>query len=183
MNFSEKFKYCPACGSTSFVSNNIKSKRCENCGFIYYVNPSAATAAFIRNTDGDLIVCRRSHDPAKGTLDLPGGFIDYNETAEQGITREVKEELGINVDHFQYLFSLPNDYLYSELNVPTMDLFFEGKVPNNTELNAADDVEECFFIPVRELNPQLFGLSSVRKAVRMFIDNLPLLPKGERKLA
>ena len=100
MNFSDKFKFCPACGSASFVVHNIKSKQCDNCGFIYYVNPSAATAAFIRNTDGDLLVCRRSHEPAKGTLDLPGGFIDYNETAEQGIAREVMEELGNHCDEF-----------------------------------------------------------------------------------
>ena len=169
MNFSEKFKYCPACGGTGFVANNIKSKRCENCGFIYYVNPSAATAAFIRNADGDLLVCRRSHNPAKGTLDLPGGFIDYDETAEQGIAREVKEELGIDLDNLRYVFSLPNDYLYSDLNVPTMDLFFEGKVANNTRITAADDVEECFFIPVREINLSLFGLKSVRKAVGMYV--------------
>lgn len=169
MKFSEKFKFCPSCGSTSFEVHNVKSKRCENCGFIYYQNPSAATAAFIRNADGDLLVCRRGHEPAKGTLDLPGGFIDYDETAEEGIAREVKEELGIDVDNLRYIFSLPNDYLYSDLNVPTMDLFFEGKVANNVKLNAADDVEECFFLPVREINPQLFGLNSVQKAVRMFI--------------
>ncbi len=169
MNFSEKFRFCPSCGSASFVFHNVKSKRCDICGFIYYLNPSAATAAFIRNEDGDLLVCRRSHEPAKGTLDLPGGFIDYSETAEEGIAREVKEELGIDIDNLRYIFSLPNDYLYSDLNVPTMDLFFEGKVKNGIQIAAADDVEECFFLPVRDINPQLFGLTSVRKAVRMFV--------------
>ncbi|MHB9054849.1 MAG: NUDIX domain-containing protein [Paludibacteraceae bacterium] len=169
MKFSEKFRYCPSCGSASFVSHNFKSKRCENCGFIFYYNPSAATAAFIRNSDGNLLVCRRAKEPAKGTLDLPGGFIDYDETAEEGIAREVKEELGINVNDLHYIFSLPNDYLYSGLNVPTMDLFFEGKVANDTKLKAADDVNEALFIPLREINSQLFGLNSVRKAVEMYI--------------
>ena len=32
----EKFKYCPVCGSAQFVVNNFKSKKCEDCGFIYY---------------------------------------------------------------------------------------------------------------------------------------------------
>lgn len=169
MKFSEKFKFCSACGSDKYIIHNVKSKRCDICGFIYYQNPSAATAAFIRNEDGDLLVCRRSHEPAKGTLDLPGGFIDYDETAEEGIAREVNEELGIRMDNLRYVFSLPNDYLYSGLNVPTLDMFFEGKVANNVEIHAADDVEECFFLPVREINPRLFGLNSVRKAVRMFI--------------
>ncbi len=169
MNFSQKFKYCPVCGSDSFVPHKIKSMHCEKCGFIYYVNPSAATAAFIRNEDGDLLVCRRSHEPAKGTLDLPGGFIDYNETAEGGVAREVHEEIGLNIDHFRYVFSLPNDYIYSDLDIPTMDLFFEGKVKNGIQIQAADDVAESFFIPVRELNPELFGLKSIRQAIKMFI--------------
>jgi mutator protein MutT len=170
MNFSTLFKFCPVCGSGQFDQHNIKSKMCNSCGFIYYINPSAATAAFIRNDDGDLLVCRRAHEPAKGTLDLPGGFIDYNETAEQGVAREIEEEIGVKAIAVKYLFSLPNDYVYSGMDIPTMDLFFECKLEDYSRIIAADDVEECFFLPVREINPALFGLNSIKKAVGMFID-------------
>ena len=44
-----------------------------------------------------MLVCRRAIDPAKGTLDLPGGFIDMNETGEEGVAREVLEETGLDV--------------------------------------------------------------------------------------
>ncbi len=169
MDFQKKFRYCPACGSNHFTTNCAKSKRCEACGFIFYLNPSAASAAFICNEDGHLLVCRRANEPAKGTLDLPGGFIDYNETGEAGISREVYEELGVEINNFNFAFSLPNNYHYSGLNVPTLDLFFEAKVSNQTTIKAADDVEECFFIPVNQLNPELFGLSSIKKAVKIFI--------------
>ena len=87
-----QFKYCPKCGSAHFDINNEKSKRCADCGFVYYFNPSAATVALIMNERNELLVCRRAKDPAKGTLDLPGGFIDMAETGEEGVTREVKEE-------------------------------------------------------------------------------------------
>ncbi|GAE84850.1 Nudix hydrolase family protein [Bacteroides reticulotermitis JCM 10512] len=40
------------------------------------------------------MVCRRGKNPAKGTLDLPGGFIDIAETGEEGVAREVLEETG-----------------------------------------------------------------------------------------
>ena len=43
----ELFKFCPKCGSPSFVENNEKSKRCDDCGFVYYFNASSATVAFI----------------------------------------------------------------------------------------------------------------------------------------
>lgn len=168
MDFQDRFKYCPACGSSQFKKNNIKSKRCENCQFIYYFNPSAASVAFIRNEDGDLLVCRRAHEPEKGTLDLPGGFIDYDETAEQGVAREVKEETGVSGYPFRYLFSIPNEYHYAGLKVLTMDLFFETKIPNNQAIKACDDVDECFFIPINKLNPELFGLKSIKKAVKIY---------------
>ena len=78
----ELFRYCPKCGSELFEVHNIKSKHCSNCGFTYYQNPSSATAAFILNSKGELLVVRRAKDPAKGTLDLPGGFVDNGETGE-----------------------------------------------------------------------------------------------------
>lgn len=171
MNFFDKFKYCPSCGSPNFIKNNDKSKRCEECGFIYYINPSAATASFIRNSDGDLLVCRRAHEPEKGTLDLPGGFADMNETIEQCAVREITEEIGVKPKTIKFLFSIPNEYLYSGLIVPTMDMFFECTLEDDKAIQANDDVEECFFIPIRELNPELFGMKSVRQAVRIYINN------------
>ncbi len=173
MQFSTLFTHCPACGSNHFVQNNIKSKRCESCGFVYYMNASAAVAGFILNKNGDLLVCKRGKEPAKGTLDLPGGFVDDNETAEQAITREITEELGAKVVESSYLFSLPNQYLYSGLTVPTLDMFFACKLESTENLTPADDVEDCFFVPVSDLNPELFGLNSIQKAVGIFIKNKP----------
>jgi len=169
MEFSTLFSYCPVCGSVNFTQNNEKSKCCESCGFVLYVNASAAVAAFIINEQGDLLVCKRAKEPVKGTLDLPGGFVDGNETAEEAICREIAEELQTNVLEFEYKFSLPNLYEYSGLTVPTLDLFFECKLETNDQLKPSDDVEDCFFIPIAELKPELFGLNSIRKAVEIFI--------------
>ena len=100
------FQYCPECGSSHFEINNEKSKKCTNCGFVYYFNPSAATVALIQNDQNELLVCRRVKEPAKGTLDLPGGFIDMNETGEEGVAREVLEETGLKVQQAVYQFPI-----------------------------------------------------------------------------
>ena len=89
-----KFEYCPLCGSHHFTVNGEKSRKCENCGFEFFMNPSAATVAFILNSKGELLVEKRKREPAKGMYDLPGGFADMRETAEQGVRREVLEETG-----------------------------------------------------------------------------------------
>ena len=44
-----QFLYCPECGSPHFEVNNEKSKKCTDCGFVYYFNPSSATVALILN--------------------------------------------------------------------------------------------------------------------------------------
>jgi len=169
MHFSLLFTHCPACGSAKFVQNNQKSKRCESCGFVFYMNASAAIAAFIVNNAGDLLVCRRGKEPEKGTLDLPGGFVDDNESAEQAVIREIGEELQAKVTESRYLFSLPNRYKYSGLMIPTLDMFFACKLEDITNLKPSDDVADCFFVPLNELKPELFGLESIKKAVGMFL--------------
>ncbi len=169
MEFRSFFKNCPHCGSDNFVENNEKSKLCQACGFTFYMNASAAVAAFITNNEGKLLVCKRAKEPAKGTFDLPGGFVDNNETAEEAIIRELKEELDAEITSVKYVFSLPNNYLYSGLTIPTLDLFFECKLKNYEQLKAADDVAGFQFIAKNELNPADFGLNSIKKAIEKFI--------------
>ena len=165
----ELFKFCPKCGSPSFVENNEKSKRCDDCGFVYYFNASSATVAFILNEKGELLVCRRAKEPAKGTLDLAGGFVDRFETGEEGVAREVREETGLEVVDATYQFSLPNTYLYSGFLVHTLDQFFLCRVKDDKSLNAMDDVADSCWMPMQEVRPEEFGLDSVREGVKRFL--------------
>lgn len=168
----EKFQYCPVCGSRRFAENNFKSKRCGECGFTYYANPSSATAAFIIRSDGRLLVARRAKEPARGTLDLPGGFVDMDETAEEGMRREIMEETGLQVDALTYLFSLPNRYIYSGMTIHTLDMFFRAEVPFDANPTASDDAADLFWMPLEEVRPELFGLHSISRGVELFIANL-----------
>lgn len=161
-----QFKFCPKCGSSHFVENNFKSKRCETCGFGYYFNPSSSTIAIIINSNDELLVATRAHDPAKGTFDLPGGFVDMNETGEEAVIREVKEETGLHVSQAKYMFSIPNTYVYSGFEVHTLDLVYLCKVDDMQNIKAEDDVASLQFIKISELNPDLFGLRSVKEVIQ-----------------
>ena len=165
----DKFKFCPVCGSQHFEINNFKSKKCKDCGFTYYLNPSSATVAFILNEKEELLVVRRKNEPAKGTLDLPGGFVDMDETGEEGVAREVKEETGLEVIGVNYQFSIPNLYLYSDFLVHTLDMFYVVKVKDLSHVEAMDDAEESYWIPLSNLHPEEFGLGSIRQGVAKFL--------------
>ena len=165
MNALKKYRFCPVCGSNEFKAAGVKSLCCKNCGFEMFINASASYVALIYNDKGELLVVRRRCEPAKGTLDLPGGFADAGETAETGVAREVKEETGLDVTAVRFLFSLPNIYHYSGVDIPTLDLFFACEVSDIATLHAGDDAAEVLWLRPDELHPADFGLASIRRAV------------------
>ena len=163
-----QFSFCPKCGAQTFIVNNEKSKRCTNCGFVYYFNPSSAVACFIRNTKGELLLVRRAKEPAKGTLDLPGGFVDMYETAEDAARREVKEETGLEIKDCRYLFSIPNIYPYCGFDVHTVDMFFECVTDSFIGAKAEDDAAEIVILPIEQIVSDDIGLQSIKKAVSLY---------------
>lgn len=165
----DKFRFCPVCGSNQFHPKDQKSKKCDACGFQYYLNPSAANAAFILNPNNELLVATRLEDPGKGTFDLPGGFYDIGESAEEGVIREVKEETCLNVTRAKYLFSIPNIYVYSGFEVRTLDSFFLCEVEDYSLAKAQDDAVAIQWIPLNEIDLKAFGLDSIRKGVEKFL--------------
>lgn len=163
------FQYCPCCGASEFLTNDERSKRCSSCGFVYYHNASAATVAVILNQRGELLVARRALEPARGTLDLPGGFVDPGESIDEGCRREVLEETGATVKRMRYLFSQPNVYRFSGFDVHTADAFFACEILDETAVFGADDAADLRWIPLHELDPKAFGLDSVRAGVERML--------------
>lgn len=94
------------------------------------------------------------------------------ETGEEGVAREVKEETGLIVEEARYLFSLPNLYEYSGFVVHTLDMFFLCTVKNTERIVAQDDVAETFWMPLSRINPDEFGLTSVREGINRFLKNI-----------
>ena len=57
-------------------------------------------------------------------------------------------------------------------NVDTIhscDAFYHVQIPSDTTVNPNDDVAECFWLNTEDINPDLFGLTSIRTAVTRFI--------------
>lgn len=166
-----RFRFCPLCGSDCFKEWRDNARRCAACGFTYFTNPRGATVAVLVNDRGELLVARRANEPAKGTLDLPGGFVDLDEDAEAAMCREIAEETGLRVTpvDLRYLFSMPNRYPYSGIVCRTLDLFFECHVAGRPTARAQDDVSDLCWMKLEDLRLEDFGLESVRAGLKRYL--------------
>jgi mutator protein MutT len=175
---SHALKHCPFCGSSRFCWDGTKAHLCEDCHHTFYTNAAGATIALIKNDKGELLFTVRRSDPAKGMLDLPGGFIDLGETAEACVCREVQEELNIAVTDLHFFGTFPNTYQYGGLTYFTIDIVFECAVDSFASLKAGDDVTDCRFIPLEKVNLNDVGLHSVKEVIRAYKSSLSERIKG-----
>jgi ADP-ribose pyrophosphatase YjhB (NUDIX family) len=66
-------------------------------------NPIPAIDAIIHNEKNQILFVRRTYDPCKNHLSLPGGFVNYGERIEDALRRQVKEETSMNIEPLEIL--------------------------------------------------------------------------------
>lgn len=159
---------CPCCGGESLTWPSPKNFECAACGFTLFLNTAAAVAV-IMECRGKILLGVRKHDPGRGMLDLPGGFVDPGETAEEAARREVREELGIDIPDKRYLFSLPNKYPYRGVAYDTLDLIFLVRYDETPKVKAADDLEDVLWVNRDAVQYERIAFDSIRQALRRYL--------------
>jgi len=142
---------------------------CRDCGFNYFHNTAAAVAGILIY-ENQILLNVRNTEPGKGKLDLVGGFADFDETLEQALTRETKEELGININNWQYLCSFPNTYLYKDVTYHTMDAVFFHELTLKPSLKLqTTEVSNAVWMSLDEISLADFAFVSLARALKCFI--------------
>ncbi|MFK8018725.1 MAG: NUDIX domain-containing protein [Pseudomonadales bacterium] len=153
--------HCPKCSEPKFEPIGRKKLLCSSCGFQFYRNAASAVAVIIR-CDDEMLLAVRGREPCKGMFDLPGGFVDPGESLEQAARREVKEELQLELDQFQYVCSEANQYLFAEVTYDTTDAFFEARFASKPFVQASDDVAAVEWQNISDINLEDFAFESQR---------------------
>lgn len=169
------FSYCPRCGQQGLEHVHGRAIHCPSCDLTYFHNVASAVACFVLDEAGRLLTVRRARDPEKGTLDLPGGFVDPEETVDDAVRRELREETGLEATEVRLLFSIPNVYPYSGVDVYTADLFYLTRVKSFDGATAMDDAGELVIVDPADLHPEAFGLRSIRAAVERIVADPKLI--------
>ena len=74
--------------------------------------------AVITNAKGQVLITRRpQHATHSGFWEYPGGKLELNETAEQALIREIKEEIALEVEHYHYLGEVNHRYSESQVSL------------------------------------------------------------------
>ena len=117
----EAFIFCPRCATPLADielpdDGGVRVRRaCPNtlptpCGFVQWRNPVPAVAAIVEH-NGEIILARNAVWPA-GTFALITGYLERNEEPTDGVKREVKEELNLDVQQI----TLVANYVYDRKN-------------------------------------------------------------------
>jgi len=145
------FRYCPKCG-TGLVEREAGGRprpSCpkEGCGFVAWGNPTPVVAAILEH-EGSVLLVRNKGWPEK-LYGLVTGFLEAGESPEQGVLREVKEELDLDGE----IVSLVGVYAFEMRN----ELIVAYHVKATGTVKVSDELEDYKRVDPNKLRAWEFG--------------------------
>ena len=129
-------KFCPNCGSPLTPGSAGWSAHCKECGRVEYPRTDPAVIVAVVDTEDRLLLAHNVLWPA-GRMSLPAGYVDAGESAERTVTRELREEVGIEIFGLRYLGSQPWPRPRSLMLAYTAKTMVTTPVPDQIEIDHA----------------------------------------------
>jgi NAD+ diphosphatase len=110
-SFALTHRYCGRCGQPTRAVPGEHSRRCDDDNLAFH--PRIAPAIIVLVRRGDQALLARSARFTSGIYSTLAGFVEPGESLEQTLAREVREEVGIEVDNVRYFGSQPWPFPHS----------------------------------------------------------------------
>jgi ADP-ribose pyrophosphatase YjhB (NUDIX family) len=147
-----RYSFCPKCGG------RLEDTICTKCGFVFYQNAKATASAVI--VDGKkTLLGKRKNNPRKGMWDTLGGFLEGSEHPIDGLRREIREELGVEIEVEDFLGFFMGKYIYQEIEYDTLNLAWICRIKSG-EPKANDDISEIVWFDLDNL-PEVFHSQAI----------------------
>lgn len=144
--------FCSNCGSKNIrlkipEGDTYQRFVCDDCGSIFYNNPRIIVGC-LPVYENKILLCKRAIQPQINLWNLPAGFLENGEKAEEGAVRETYEESlsRVEIIRLHVVFSLPkvnqvylhflakmsNDRFGPTKESSDVKLFDSGEIPWNS---------------------------------------------------
>jgi NAD+ diphosphatase len=104
LSWRSAFRFCPACGAFLNDSNDqLTARNCTKCGKQYF--PRIEPCIIVLITKKKELLLARHKMRNQDIYTCLAGFIETGESAEQAVVREVREEVGLEIQNLRYVGS------------------------------------------------------------------------------
>lgn len=168
-----KFTYY-FCG-VNITQDNMKEKK-----FCYeYPHPAVTTDCVIFGFDGtklQVLLIERGIEPYKGKWAFPGGFLNPDETAEEGAFRELQEETGLTCAYIEQFHTFTNPDRDPRERVITIAYYALVKIQ---EVKGGDDAARAKWFSLDEVPQLAFDHDMIlREAMSRLRERIHFKPVG-----
>lgn len=145
------YRYCPECGEKLVdhpAGDDGMVPYCEHCARYYFDGFPTAVLTMVVNDRGEICMELQKY-LSDEYWNFVSGYITPGETAEEAARREVKEEVGIELESIEYVSS----YWYVPKGI--LMLGFIGKAKTDS-ITPSKEVNEAKWVPYGEARPLFF---------------------------
>lgn len=141
-SIEQKYRYCPWCatqlGETNIEGRNRLHCTHPECHYVLWNNPVPVLAAIVEH-EGKIILAHNKSWPA-GVYSVITGFLEKGEEPQQGVLREVHEELGLHGEIVDFIGVYP----FARMNQLILAYYVKttGNVVLNDELTGIKKIEK-----------------------------------------
>ena len=122
---------------------------CGECGFVFWDNPTPVVAALVEHDDDVLLV--RNHGWPDTWFGLVAGFLERGEAPDDGVLREVQEELGLQCEVVELIGNYPFRRMHQVI------LAYHVRATRGAEVVLGEELAEYKRVTVDTLRPWPMG--------------------------
>jgi NAD+ diphosphatase len=152
LTWDREHRFCGACGTPTLRAAGEPARVCPACKLSAYPRISPAIMVLIHR--GREILLARNRRNLTGAFSALAGFVEAGETLEETIVREVREEVGVEIDDIRYFGSQSWPFPHSLMIAFTAAYAGGEIVPDGIEIEEARffDIDDLPKLPAAGLS-------------------------------